>query len=118
VGDVRRGLEAEPDRYEMMFDAVGRLVEAARRVMAEGAPEELGPLMDENHRLLSEMGVSCPELDALVAAARAAGAAGAKLSGGGRGGNLIALVSDQTARDVAAALRAAGAVSVIITSVG
>ena len=49
--------------------------------------------MDENHRLLQEIGVSCPELDALVAAARAAGALGAKLSGGGRGGNMIALVN-------------------------
>ena len=47
--------------------------------------------MDENHALLQEIGVSCPELDALVAAARAAGALGAKLSGGGRGGNMIAL---------------------------
>ena len=50
--------------------------------------------MDENHALLQEIGVSCPELDALVAAARAAGALGAKLSGGGRGGNMIALVTD------------------------
>ena len=71
--------------------------------------------MDENHALLQEIGVSCPELDALVAAARAAGALGAKLSGGGRGGNMIALVTEATASQVADALRAAGAVRVIVT---
>ena len=73
--------------------------------------------MDRNHALLQEIGVSCPELDALVAAARAAGATGAKLSGGGRGGNMIALVTGETAPQVADALRVAGAVRVIITEV-
>ena len=56
--------------------------------------------MNENHALLREIGVSCPELDALVAAARAAGAAGAKLSGAGRGGNMIALVTANTEAQV------------------
>ena len=73
--------------------------------------------MDENHALLQEIGVSCPELDALVAAARAAGALGAKLSGGGRGGNMIALVTEETASEVADALRSAGAVRVIVSVV-
>ncbi len=77
----------------------------------------LGGLMDENHALLQEIGVSCPELDALVAAARSAGALGAKLSGGGRGGNMIALVTDEMAPQVADTLRAAGAVNVIVTRV-
>ena len=53
-----------------------------------------------------------------AAAARSAGALGTKLSGGGRGGNLIALVTAETAPRVADALRAAGAVRVIVTEVG
>ena len=73
--------------------------------------------MDANHALLQEIGVSCPELDALVAAARAAGALGAKLSGGGRGGNMIAMVTGPIASTVADALRSAGAVDVIVTQV-
>ena len=54
----------------------------------------LGYIMDEAHEVLSSLAVSSPELDRLVAAARRAGAAGAKLTGGGRGGCMIALVAD------------------------
>lgn len=118
VGDVRRAWERAPARFEALFDRVAAVVEAARRAIAAGRPEELGPLMDENHARLREIGVSCPELDALVAAARSAGALGAKLSGGGRGGNMIALVTADTAQPVADALAAAGAVRVIVTRVG
>ena len=117
VGDVRRAWEREPARFEALFDRVAAVVEAARSAIAAGEPERLGPLMDENHALLQEIGVSCPELDALVAAARGAGALGAKLSGGGRGGNMIALVTEATAAQVADALRAAGAVNVIVSTV-
>ena len=79
--------------------------------------DELGPLMDANQTHLVEMGVSSPELDKLVEAAREAGALGAKLSGGGRGGNMIALVKKNNADNVAAALIDAGATNTIITSV-
>jgi mevalonate kinase len=118
VGDVRRGWEQEPARFEGLFDQVAAIVEDARTAIADGQPEKLGPLMDHNHALLQEIGVSCPELDVLVAAARAGGAAGAKLSGAGRGGNMIALVAADTAAAVAAALTAAGAVQVIVSEVG
>ena len=118
VGDVRRAWEREPARFEALFDRIAVIVEAAQTAIAAGQPEQLGPLMDENHTLLQAIGVSCPELDALVAAARSAGALGAKLSGAGRGGNLIALVTDETAPQVAEALTAAGATRVIVTQVG
>ncbi len=117
VGDVRRSWEREPARFEALFDQVAVIVEAARTAIAAGEPERLAPLMDENHTLLQEMGVSCPELDALVTAARSAGALGAKLSGGGRGGNMIALVTTETAPRVTDALQAAGAARVIVTEV-
>jgi mevalonate kinase len=58
------------------------------------------------------------ELDTLVAAARGAGALGAKLSGGGRGGNMIALVTDATEGAVQRALEQAGARRVIATTIG
>jgi mevalonate kinase len=66
---------------------------------------------------LQEMTVSSPELDRLVSAARNAGALGAKLSGGGRGGNMIALVEDNRAQSIADALISAGAKRTIITKV-
>jgi mevalonate kinase len=118
VGDVRRNWQASPEHYESLFDQIGAIVRAARAAIAAGSPEELGPLMNANQALLEEIGVSSAELDRLVGAARAAGAGGAKLSGGGRGGNMIALAHAGNARDISAALRQAGAKRVIVTTVG
>jgi mevalonate kinase len=117
VGDVRTSWQREPARYEALFDDVAAVVEAAREAIGAGHGAALGPLMNENHGLLREIGVSSPELEQLVAAARAAGAGGAKLSGGGRGGNMIALVTRDTAVPVEKALHAAGAKRVIVTEI-
>ncbi|HWO11384.1 MAG TPA: hypothetical protein VNN80_17945, partial [Polyangiaceae bacterium] len=68
----------------------------------------LGALMDRNHRLLGELRVSTPALDAACDAARAAGALGAKLTGGGGGGCVVALASPEGAASVLDAWRRAG----------
>jgi mevalonate kinase len=117
VGDLRRQWLVDPAHYEAIFDEAGQIAVAARGLIESGHPLELGPLMDRNHRLLQEMGVSSLELDNLVSAAREAGALGAKLSGGGRGGNMIALVETDSTAPVASALLAAGAVRTLITTV-
>jgi mevalonate kinase len=117
VADVRHAWERDTARFEELFDRIAAIAEQARAVITEGIPEALGALMNENHTLLREIGVSSNELDALAEAARGAGATGSKLSGAGRGGNLIALVASETQDAVAAAMRAAGAVDVIITTV-
>ena len=93
------------------------MVETARQSIENGHPERLGPLMNENQRVLTEMGVSSPELDNLVEASLNAGASGAKLSGGGRGGNMIALSTKEKTSAVTEALYAAGAKNVIVTEV-
>jgi mevalonate kinase len=77
----------------------------------------VGRLMRANQTVLQAMTVSSPALDHLVTAARQAGAWGAKLSGAGRGGNMIALVDDTTAAAVHTALLAAGARSVLSTTI-
>jgi mevalonate kinase len=118
VTHVRQAWQREPARFEALFDRIAAIVDQARAAITEGTPGALGPLMDENHALLREVGVSSPELETLAEAARATGATGAKLSGAGRGGNLIALVTAATQDAVAAATRAAGAVDVIVTTVG
>lgn len=115
VGDLRRLWQENSQRYEPIFDRVGELARLARQAIESGQPWVIGPLMNENHLLLQQMGVSSPELDELVRAARQAGALGAKLSGGGRGGNMIALVSDETDQKVVEALLAASAVRTITT---
>jgi mevalonate kinase len=118
VGDVRRAWLADPARYEAIFAAVGNLVRAARQAIEAGTPETLGPLMDKNQGWLQALDVSSPALDCLVAAAKTTGALGAKLCGGGRGGNMIALATPESADKISQALRQAGARRTITTKVG
>lgn len=117
VGDVRAGWQREPGQYEALFAQVGRIAELARALIESGRPQEMGPLMDENQQLLQALEVSSPELERLVRAAKEAGALGAKLSGGGRGGNMIALVQEEDAENVLQALLANGAVRTIVSRV-
>lgn len=117
VADVRKLWEADTVRWERVFDSVGEIAKSAREKIESGKLDGLGGLMNQNHALLQEMTVSSPELDLLVGAARKAGAAGAKLSGGGRGGNMIALVERENADEVSSALISAGAKNTIITQV-
>jgi len=118
VGAVRKLWEADKPRWEKVFSRVGEIVWNARQAIERGDTAELGRLMDANHALLQKMTVSSLELDHLVEAARKSGALGAKLSGGGRGGNMIALVEIENAPAVARALSTAGAKRTILTQVG
>ena len=117
VGDVRRLWLRDTANFENCFNEIAQIVLIARRSIEHGRPELLGELMDHNHALLQGLTVSSPELDKLVVAARNAGALGAKLSGGGRGGNMIALVEQDRAESVANALISAGAKRTIITEI-
>ena len=117
VGDVRKLWEADKARWEGVFDQVGETAKQARSAIESGKWKELGTLMKRNHILLQEMTVSSPELDALVSAAIKAGALGAKMSGGGRGGNMIALVEESQAETVIKSLMAIGARNTIMTQV-
>jgi len=117
VDQVRARRAADPARYDRWFDEIGEIVQAARQALEAGQPVELGPLFDRNQALLAQIGVSTPALERLMAAARAAGAGGAKLSGAGGGGNIIALVEDEAVGPVRAALLAAGAKRVLVTTV-
>jgi mevalonate kinase len=117
VGDLRQRYQSEPVRYEPLFQRIGEIVVAARSAIEQGHGKMLGQLMDENHALLQELGVSCPELDRLVVAARDGGALGAKMSGAGWGGNMIAVVTEETRGRIDLMLRLAGANRVILTEV-
>ena len=117
VGDVRKLWEADKPKWEKVFDQIGEISEAARTAIERGKTDELGPLMDSNHALLQTLTVSSPELDHLTEIARKSGADGAKLSGGGRGGNLIALVEKYNAAHIAESLLSAGAKRTIVTEI-
>ncbi len=117
VERVRRAWKRDPAHHDALFDQIGDIADEARRAIETGDINALGPLMDDNHELLIELGVSSSKLDDLVETARLAGAIGAKLSGAGQGGNMIALVEEDFAEEVAEALRETGAVRVIRTRV-
>ncbi len=117
VAAVRQRWEANRATYEAYFKRMGDIADAAREHIEAGQIKHLAPLLDENHALLRDIGVSLPVLDQLVSAAREAGAWGAKLTGGGGGGNVIALVPPAHIETVTAALRQAGATQVWHTEV-
>ena len=117
VADVRRLWSNNKASWESVFDKIGEISFGARRAIEAGKSEMLGELMNENHALLQKLTVSSLELDRLVEAARDAGAPGAKMSGGGRGGNMIALVHPDMAESVSLSLKEAGARNTIITQV-
>ena len=117
VGDVRRRWQEERETYEAYFDHIAHLVRQARTALEIGDIPALGRLLDENQYWLERIGVSGPELERLIRAAREAGAWGAKLAGAGRGGNMIALVPPARVDAVVQALRSAGAVHTYRTTI-
>jgi mevalonate kinase len=118
VGSVRRDWQKRRAYFEAKFDAIGHITDRARAAIEKKQLHELGHLMDQNQVLLEEIGVSSSELHHLIQAARTAGALGAKLSGAGMGGNMIALVEPDTASAVENALREAGAAHYLRTEIG
>ena len=102
--DMVQGVASRRPAIDGQLEAIGALVEAATAHLDD--PAVLGPMLDENHERLRAIGVSTPVLDDLCALARHAGALGAKLSGAGGGGVVVALVRDPA--PVLAAAAAAG----------
>ncbi len=117
VGAVQKLWQADPSRWEKVFDQVGEIVWDARQAIECGDGARLGMLMDANQALLKAMTVSSLELDRLIQTAHNSGALGAKLSGGGRGGNMIALVPREKAPALAEALLSVGARRAIVTTI-
>lgn len=117
VHGLRTRVEIDPQRYQPILEKIGTISLAARDAIQQGDAIRLGILLSDNHFLLQQLGVSTNKLDLLVRIAHEAGALGAKLSGKGSGGNMIALVNPSDAKQVASALLSAGAVNTIITTI-
>jgi mevalonate kinase len=119
VGDVRQKKDADPAWFETLSDEYVKLVQSAREALLRHDVSEVGELMNKNHEMLQELTVSCTELDNFVEVAREVGAAGSKMTGTGRGGNMISIASDKgLAKVIAKALEEAGAAGVWMTSFG
>ncbi|MBT1624204.1 mevalonate kinase [Curtobacterium flaccumfaciens pv. oortii] len=119
VAAVRERHDQDPVAVDAVIDRIGALARRARGTLEAGDAQGLGATMDAAHDLLSALDVSSADLDGLVDAARAADALGAKLTGGGRGGCVLALAADDDHADrIAAALRGAGAAATWTTTIG
>jgi len=117
TGELVSGVGALRQRHSDLMDAIidvghALAVEAAD-ALEHGDLLKLGGIFNMNHGLLSAVGVSCAALERLVYSAREAGALGAKLTGAGGGGCMLALATPETIRKVAEAIRGAGGTTVM-----
>jgi mevalonate kinase len=109
---------ANPQKYESLFKQAEALAYEGRKALEANNLKKMGELMNENHRLLQEIEVSSQELDLLVDIARKQGSIGAKLTGGGGGGCMIALTPTTELQErVASAIEKAG-FEVLRTKIG
>lgn len=111
VQQVARLKEEYPGMIDPIIKTIGSFAKKGEQMVMEKDYVSLGRLMNVNHGLLDALGVSTMELSALVYAARDAGAYGAKLTGAGGGGCMVALTDSP--REVAAAIEKAGGQPII-----
>ena len=114
VAQVRRSWQQYPDRYEAIFDQIGALTQSAQTALQNGQLQEIGELMNLCHGYLNALQLSTPKLEDLIHIARTNGAVGAKLTGGGGGGSMVALCPDSSER-VRSAMQAAGYKTLSVT---
>ena len=94
VGNVRSLWEKEPNLMNGYFDEIANVTEGGKQAIENGDKEAVGELMNKNHELLNKIGVGHQELEKLVDITLDAGSLGAKLTGGGGGGNMVALAKN------------------------
>jgi len=102
VAGVAARKKKNPEKYNPLFRQAEELAFTARKALEEFDLRKVGDLMNENHRLLQEIDVSCGELDYLVNLAKEQGAFGAKLTGGGGGGCMTALTPGKELQEAVA----------------
>lgn len=100
VDSVLERLKSEPLIIQRCLDRLGELTHIAKDVLLSGDFKMLGQLLNYAHTELMNLGVSDSGLNHLVSVARQAGAYGAKLTGGGRGGCILALARDNQQKEI------------------
>lgn len=109
VESVARQFNKEPERIGKLFDSIASIVSNGRVALEQGDMKGLGQLMKMNQMLLGSLMLSTSEIEEMIAVAMEAGALGAKVTGAGGGGCIIALVeTDEQHAAVKAALQALG----------
>ncbi|MFI9605462.1 mevalonate kinase [Streptomyces sp. NPDC052043] len=116
VALLRAGFQRHAGAQERFVLHASQLVREAGQALTDGRPATAGARLSDYHSLLRTVGLSTDRMDALVEAALAAGSPGAKITGGGLGGCVLALSPPDRAEDVERNLRAAGAVRTWVVS--
>jgi hydroxymethylglutaryl-CoA reductase len=91
IANVRMRRGQNPEHYAAIFSEMDALAQAGADALASADYAQLGGLMNICHGLLNAIGVSTAELESMVSLARASGATGAKVTGAGGGGSIVAL---------------------------
>ncbi len=95
VSNVRDNWKKEPGLMDGYFDEIERITNQGKIAIEKGNEKIVGEMMDENHELLNSIGVGHDKLEKLIDIAKDTDALGAKLTGGGGGGNMVALAKDK-----------------------
>jgi len=113
VKRVAEAKEANPKRYQSLFDDIATISQQAERALMQGDFPAIAELMNQNQECLRQMQVSCNEIETLISTANRAGALGAKLTGSGDGGAVIIFAGERES-SVRTALQKAGFASLTI----
>ncbi|MCZ0704386.1 mevalonate kinase [Natronobacillus azotifigens] len=119
VASIKQKYEAEVDQTKARINRLAELTDQAKMMLKNGQAVELGIILNQAHEQLRALGVSDPGLDHYVEVSNNAGALGAKLTGGGRGGCIIALApSLEVATEIEAALIRESAAQTWLCTIG
>jgi mevalonate kinase len=106
--EVQRKREERPGLIDLIFDVIGEITKQGVDSLEKGLLDRVGVLMNVNHALLSSLKIVPSRIERMAAVSRKAGAYGAKMTGAGGGGCMLALVEDESEKQVLEALRELG----------
>lgn len=107
VASLAQQLEDSPTQIQPMLEEIGQLTLQGKQALHDGDVTSLAEAINRNQEILAELDLSCPELNFLIEKAMEAGALAAKLTGGGKGGHMLALVEENSLEPVLASLQEA-----------
>lgn len=118
VAEVREKWTENPAQYNNYFEEMGNIAIDAKAMIESGNFQTLGKLMNANQEYLRKIGVSHTSIENLIDVAIQNGAYGAKLCGGGLGGNIVVLINENSANRMTNLLLSSGAIEVIYLRLG
>lgn len=117
VAQLARFREENPKFVNPRLEEIGDLAKEARKALLNGNINLLAECVNRNQELLRDLELSCPEIDKLISLAMESGALAAKLTGGGKGGHMLALVEADHSKIVLEKMNQKGALNAFLTIV-